>query len=176
MRGTLRLTVAGRAVTITGGPFDAIPDGAFGVCLEPEAAKAWQADVALPIADFGVPEMAALRRAVAAVLAFCLGYARRWENGYSRCCRVVLRSSVARRGIQLRYCRCCTATASGSDCGKPGPCRLLRPDIAERCLGLPRDGLRESRIKCCSLCGVWQSGHAGCGNFGAVSIRAAAFQ
>ncbi|HEV7264552.1 MAG TPA: tyrosine-protein phosphatase [Falsiroseomonas sp.] len=69
IRGTLPLTVAGRPVTITGGPFDALPEGAFGVCLEPEAAKAWLADVALPVADFGVPEPAALKRAVAAVLA-----------------------------------------------------------------------------------------------------------
>jgi hypothetical protein len=67
--GTLPLTVQGRAATITGGPFDAIPEGAFGVCLEPAARKAWLADVALPIPDFGLPEPAALRAAVAAVLA-----------------------------------------------------------------------------------------------------------
>ena len=69
LRGTLPLTVAGRAVTITGGPFDAIPDGAFGVCLEMASAKAWLADVALPTPDFGLPEPEALRQAVGAVLA-----------------------------------------------------------------------------------------------------------
>jgi hypothetical protein len=69
IRGTLPLAVAGRPVTITGGPFDAIPDGAFGVCLEPAAEKAWLADVPLPTPDFGLPDPAALRAAVAAVLA-----------------------------------------------------------------------------------------------------------
>lgn len=69
VRGTLPLAVAGRAVTVTGGPFDAIPDGAFGVCLEANAAKAWLADIALPVRDFGVPEPADLHAAVAAALA-----------------------------------------------------------------------------------------------------------
>jgi hypothetical protein len=61
LRGWLTLTVAGRPVTVTGGPFDAIPDGAFGVCLEPHATKAWLADVALPVPDFGVPDPARRR-------------------------------------------------------------------------------------------------------------------
>lgn len=68
IRGELPLTVAGRAVRITGGPFDAIPDGAFGICLEERAEKAWLADVLLPTPDFGLPDPAALKAAVAAVL------------------------------------------------------------------------------------------------------------
>ncbi len=69
IRGTLPLSVAGQPVTITGGPFDSIPDGAYGVCLEMGAEKAWLADVKLPTADFGVPDPAALRQAVGEALA-----------------------------------------------------------------------------------------------------------
>jgi len=69
IRGHLPLIVAGRAVTITGGPFDSLPEGAFGVCLEVHAAKAGQADVLLPTADFGLPDPDALKAAVAKVLA-----------------------------------------------------------------------------------------------------------
>ena len=72
VRGQLPLEVAGRPVTITGGPFDAIPDGAFGVCLEMGAEKAWLADVAIPTPDFGLPDPARLREAVAALLALGL--------------------------------------------------------------------------------------------------------
>jgi hypothetical protein len=69
IRGHLPLTIAGRAVTITGGPFDSVPDGAFGVCLEVHAAKAGRADVLLPTADFGLPDPDALKAAVGRVLA-----------------------------------------------------------------------------------------------------------
>jgi protein-tyrosine phosphatase len=102
VRGTLTLTVAGRAVTITGGPFDAIPDGAFGVCLEPEAAKAWLADVALPIVDFGVPEEAALRDAVARVLV-------QLEAEPGRPVHVGCRAGIGRTGLFLA----CLARAAG---------------------------------------------------------------
>jgi protein-tyrosine phosphatase len=69
IRGSMTLEVAGKPVTITGGPFDSIPEGAYGVCLEVASAKAGQADVLLPTADFGLPEPEALRAAVAKVLA-----------------------------------------------------------------------------------------------------------
>lgn len=69
LRGSLPLTIDGRPLTITGGPFDCIPPGAFGVCLEIGVAKAAQADVLLPTADFGLPDPQALREAVGAVLA-----------------------------------------------------------------------------------------------------------
>ena len=102
LRGTLPLTVAGRAVTITGGPFDALPDGAFGICLEPEAAKAWLADVALPTADFGTPDPAALKAAVGAVL-------RQLEAAPDRPVHVGCRAGVGRTGLFLA----CLARAAG---------------------------------------------------------------
>ena len=102
LRGTLPLTVAGRAVTITGGPFDAIPDGAFGVCLEMAAAKAWLAEVALPTPDFGLPEPEALRRAVGVVLA-------QLEAAPDRPVHVGCRAGVGRTGLFMA----CLARAAG---------------------------------------------------------------
>ncbi len=102
IRGSLPLLVEGRPVTVTGGPFDAIPDGAFGVCLEPDAAKAWLADIALPVPDFGVPEEAALKQAVAAVLAQL-----RAEPG--RPLHVGCRAGIGRTGLFLA----CLARAAG---------------------------------------------------------------
>ena len=102
LRGTLPLTVAGRAVTITGGPFDAIPDGAFGVCLELASAKAWLAEVALPTPDFGLPEPEALRQAVGAVLA-------QLEADPDRPVHVGCRAGVGRTGLFMA----CLARAAG---------------------------------------------------------------
>ncbi len=102
LRGTLPLTVAGRAVTITGGPFDAIPDGAFGVCLEMASAKAWLADVALPTPDFGLPEPEALRQAVGAVLA-------QLEADPARPVHIGCRAGVGRTGLFMA----CLARAAG---------------------------------------------------------------
>lgn len=101
-RGRLRLVVAGRAVEVTGGPFDAIPEGAFGVCLEPAAAKAWLADVALPIPDFGVPEMRDLKRAVGLVLA-------QLQADPARPVHVGCRAGIGRTGLFLA----CLARATG---------------------------------------------------------------
>lgn len=98
VRGRLMLL----GVPVTGGPFDAIPDGAFGVCLEPEAAKAGFADVALPMRDFGVPEPEALRRAVGAVLS-----QMRAEPG--RPVHVGCRAGYGRTGLFLA----CLARAAG---------------------------------------------------------------
>jgi protein-tyrosine phosphatase len=102
IRGTLPLVVDGRAVTITGGPFDAIPDGVFGVCLEPEAAKAWLADVALPTPDFGLPDPMALKEAVAAVLA-------QLRAEPDRPVHVGCRAGIGRTGLFLA----CLARAAG---------------------------------------------------------------
>lgn len=102
VRGTLPLLVAGHAVTVTGGPFDAIPDGAFGVCLEPEAQKAWLADVILPIPDFGVPDPAALKVAVGTVL-------RQLEAEPARPVHVGCRAGIGRTGLFLA----CLAHAAG---------------------------------------------------------------
>lgn len=95
-----RLTLLG--ATVTGGPFDAIPDGAFGVCLEPEATKAWLAEVSLPVRDFGVPGPAALRAAVGAVLA-------QIQAEPSRPVHVGCRAGLGRTGLFLA----CLARAAG---------------------------------------------------------------
>ncbi|NKE44168.1 hypothetical protein HB662_05230 [Roseomonas frigidaquae] len=102
VRGTLPLTVAGRAVTITGGPFDSIPDGAFGICLEMGAEKAWLADVKLPTADFGVPEPAALRQAVGEVM-------RQLQAEPDRPVHIGCRAGVGRTGLFMA----CLARAAG---------------------------------------------------------------
>ncbi|WP_376093012.1 tyrosine-protein phosphatase [Roseomonas sp. CCTCC AB2023176] len=98
LRGQLTLL----GVTVTGGPFDAIPDGAFGVCLEPSAAKAWLADVPLPVRDFGVPDEAAMHEAVAAVL-------RQMREDPSRPVHVGCRAGYGRTGLFLA----CLARAAG---------------------------------------------------------------
>ena len=102
VRGTLPLDVAGQPVTITGGPFDAIPDGAFGVCLEMQAEKAWLADVAIPTPDFGLPDPDRLRDAVGTVLAQL-----RAEPG--RPVHVGCRAGVGRTGLFMA----CLAKAAG---------------------------------------------------------------
>lgn len=69
VRGAVTLMVAGHAVCITGGPFDALPKGAVGLCLEPAAARAAEACWRLDIPDFGVPESPALHAVLTAILA-----------------------------------------------------------------------------------------------------------
>ena len=68
-RGGVTLPVAGQDVRITGGPFDTLPAGAAGLCLEPRAARAAEARWQLPIPDYGVPEPDALRAVLVAMLA-----------------------------------------------------------------------------------------------------------
>jgi len=102
IRGSLPLAVAGRPVTITGGPFDALPAGAFGVCLEMQAQKAWLADVALPTPDFGLPDPAALKAAVGQVLA-------QLEAEPGRPVHVGCKAGVGRTGLFLA----CLAKAAG---------------------------------------------------------------
>ncbi len=102
IRGTLPLVIGGRAVAITGGPFDSIPDGAFGVCLEAASVKAWLADVALPTPDFGLPDPVALRAAIGAVLA-------QLEAEPDRPVHVGCRAGIGRTGLFLA----CLARAAG---------------------------------------------------------------
>ena len=59
--GVIRLVLDGAEVTITGGPFDSLPDGARGLCLEPRSARAAEAEWRLDIPDFGVPDPDQLR-------------------------------------------------------------------------------------------------------------------
>ncbi len=103
-RGRLTLAVAGRPVVVTGGPFDAIPAGAFGICLEPAAAKARLADIALPVPDFGLPDPAALKHAVGAAL-------RQMEAEPERPVHVGCRAGIGRTGLFLA----CLARAAGVD-------------------------------------------------------------
>lgn len=51
----------GRGVRVTGGPFDALPPGARGLCLEAGATRRSEAVWCLDIPDYGVPGAAALR-------------------------------------------------------------------------------------------------------------------
>ena len=102
VRGQLPLDVAGRPVTITGGPFDAIPDGAFGVCLEMQAEKAWLADVAIPTPDFGLPDPVRLREAVGTVLA-------QLRAEPNRPVHIGCRAGVGRTGLFMA----CLAKAAG---------------------------------------------------------------
>lgn len=68
-RGAVTLRLAGQDVRITGGPFDALPDAAAGLCLEARATRVAEARWRLDIPDFGVPDPAALRTVLAAMLA-----------------------------------------------------------------------------------------------------------
>ena len=68
-RGAVTLMVEGRPVRITGGPFDTLPEGARGLCLEAGAARVAEAEWRLDVPDFGVPDPAALRAVLAQMLA-----------------------------------------------------------------------------------------------------------
>ncbi len=105
IRGTMPLVVEGRAVTITGGPF----------------VKAWLADLALPIPDFGVPDPDELRMAVAAVLAQLAAEPERPVH-------VGCRAGIGRTGLFLA----CLAHAAGVE-GDPLDYvrRHYLPDAAE---------------------------------------------
>jgi len=67
--GAITLTLEGRPVRITGGPFRALPDGAFGLCLEVRDPRAADAALTVDVPDFGVPDAAKLRRALDTLLA-----------------------------------------------------------------------------------------------------------
>jgi protein-tyrosine phosphatase len=48
-------------VQLAAGPFAALPEGAFGLCLDPHAPNRDAAALVLDIEDFGLPDPAALR-------------------------------------------------------------------------------------------------------------------
>ena len=48
-------------IRVAAGPFAAMPEGAFGVCLDPDAPNRAAAALTLDIVDFGLPDPAALR-------------------------------------------------------------------------------------------------------------------
>ncbi len=68
-RGAVTLMVDGQPVRVTGGPFDAMPAGAQGLCLEARADRVAEAAWRLDVPDFGVPQDAALRAVLEAMLA-----------------------------------------------------------------------------------------------------------
>lgn len=92
--GSITLMLGGRAVTITGGPFDALPAGARGLCLEPRAARAAEAEWRLDIPDFGVPDPEALREVLTAILA---AMRERPDDAYHVGCR----AGLGRTGMAL---------------------------------------------------------------------------
>ena len=62
--GAITLSVAGRPVRITGGPFCSMPEGAFGLCLEVHDPRAPEAALVVDVPDFGLPDEARLRAAL----------------------------------------------------------------------------------------------------------------
>lgn len=68
LRGRLELPLDGKVISISGGPFDAMPEGARGLCLEVGAARVAEAEWQLDVPDYGVPDEAALRAILAQIL------------------------------------------------------------------------------------------------------------
>jgi len=58
-----------RGVRLAGGPFAALPEGAFGLCLDPAAPNRHAAALTLDIEDYGLPDPAALRATLDALKA-----------------------------------------------------------------------------------------------------------
>ncbi|CAH0222657.1 hypothetical protein [Roseomonas sp. CECT 9278] len=103
-RGAIMLLVDGRRVRVSGGPFDTLPAGARGLCLEPRAARVAEAAWRLDIPDFGVPEDTALRAVLEAMLA-----AMRAEPGGAY--HVGCRAGLGRTGMALA----CLGVMTGID-------------------------------------------------------------
>ena len=68
LRGRLELPLDGKLISISGGPFDAMPEGARGLCLEAGAARIGEAEWQLDVPDYGVPDEAGLRAILAQML------------------------------------------------------------------------------------------------------------
>ena len=68
LRGRLELPLGGQRISISGGPFDAMPAGARGLCLEARAARLAEAEWQLDVPDFGLPDEAGLRAVLAEML------------------------------------------------------------------------------------------------------------
>ncbi len=56
-------------VRFAAGPFAGLPQGAFGLCLDPDAPNRTDAALTLDIVDFGLPDPAALRATLDALRA-----------------------------------------------------------------------------------------------------------
>ena len=108
LRGRLELPLAGRLISISGGPFDAMPEGARGLCLEMGAARLGEAEWQLDVPDYGVPDEAALR----AILAQMLGAMRAEPDGaYHIGCK----AGIGRTGTVMA----CLAMMAGAVEGDP---------------------------------------------------------
>jgi protein-tyrosine phosphatase len=116
-RGAITLLVDGQPVRITGGPFDSLPEGARGLCLEPASARAGEAEWRLDIPDFGVPDAAALRAVLEDMMA---GMRARPDAAYHVGCR----AGLGRTGLALA----CLAAMTGV----PDPVRWLRANYDPR--------------------------------------------
>ena len=100
LRGALILPLDGALIRITGGPFDAMPEGARGLCLEARAARVDEAEWQLDVPDFGLPDEAGLRAILAQMLeamratpddAFHIGCkAGRGRTGTAMACLAIL--------------------------------------------------------------------------------------
>ena len=68
LRGRLELPLDGKVISISGGPFDAMPEGSRGLCLEAGAARVAEAEWQLDVPDYGLPDVADLRAILAQML------------------------------------------------------------------------------------------------------------
>lgn len=116
-RGAITLLVDGQPVRITGGPFDSLPEGARGLCLEPRSDRVGEAEWRLDIPDFGVPDPEALRAVLEAMLA---GMRAAPQAEYHVGCR----AGLGRTGLALA----CLAAMTGV----PDPVRWLRASYDPR--------------------------------------------
>ncbi|MBR0673873.1 protein-tyrosine phosphatase family protein [Neoroseomonas soli] len=107
-RGAVTLLVGGWPVRVTGGPFDALPPGARGLCLEPRAMRAPEAEWRLDVPDFGVPEPEALRAVLTEMLA---AMRARPQDAFHVGCR----AGLGRTGMALA----CLAQMAGATEGDP---------------------------------------------------------
>ena len=108
LRGRLELPLDGKLISISGGPFDAMPEGARGLCLEAGAARIGEAEWQLDVPDYGVPDEAALR----AILAQMLGAMRTAPDGaYHIGCK----AGIGRTGTVMA----CLAILAGAVEGDP---------------------------------------------------------
>ncbi|MBR0650500.1 protein phosphatase [Roseomonas terrae] len=106
--GGLTLFLDGRKTRVTGGPFDGLPDGARGLCLEASARRAGLAEWRLDIPDFGVPDDEALRTVLLSMLA---AMRERPADAYHIGCR----AGLGRTGLALA----CLAKLAGAVEGDP---------------------------------------------------------
>lgn len=107
-RGAITLTLGDRPVRVTGGPFDALPENARGLCLEARSARVSEAEWLLDVPDFGVPEPQALHAVLAAMLA---SMRARPGDAYHIGCK----AGVGRTGMAMA----CLAQMAGAVTGDP---------------------------------------------------------